>query len=229
MSKTTRDSEPGNGTPSAGSPPDVDRQFSPSAARNRRAIGDVFVEHMPHAGKILEIASGSGEHVIHLARRLPAVHWLPGDPDPAARRSIRAWIAHSALANIAQPHATDAAAVRWPVENEAPLDGMVSINMIHITPFGAARGLFAGAGRLLRPGGGLFLYGPFSRHGRHTAPSNAAFDASLKSRDPRWGVRDLDVDILPLAESAGLLVEQVVAMPSNNYAVVFTKYDGTGV
>jgi len=177
---------------------------------------------MPQHGTVLEIASGTGEHVVHLARTLPDVRWLPGDPDPDLRRSIAAWTADSGLTNVAPPHATDVTAGRWPVEDDAPFDGIVCLNMVHIAPIEAARGLFAGAGRLLRGGGRLFLYGPFSRHGRHTAPSNAAFDANLRARDPRWGVRDLEGEILPMAAQAGLCLVQVVALPANNLVVVFS-------
>jgi cyclopropane fatty-acyl-phospholipid synthase-like methyltransferase len=177
---------------------------------------------MPHRGTVLEIASGTGEHVVHLARALPGVRWLPGDPDPASRRSVAAWIIDSGLTNIAAPHATDAAADRWPVEDDAPFDGIVCINMIHIAPIEATRGLLAGAGRLLCPGGRLFLYGPFSRRGRHTAASNDAFDRSLRARDPRWGVRDLDDEVVPLGAAAGLRLQEVVDLPANNLVVVFS-------
>lgn len=198
-----------------------DTRHSPAAARNREPIAAAVVEHMPHHGTILEVASGTGEHVVHLARVLPQVRWLPGDPDPESRRSISAWIARSGLTNIAAPHATDVTAERWPVEDDAPFDGIVCINMIHIAPLEAAAGLFAGAGRLLGPQGRLFLYGPFSRHGRHTAPSNAAFDASLRARDRRWGVRDLEAEVVPLAAHAGLRPTQVLSMPANNLVVLF--------
>ncbi|NWG72463.1 MAG: DUF938 domain-containing protein [Parvularculaceae bacterium] len=199
------------------------RRFSPSAARNRDPILRVFLTHMPRAGAILEIGSGTGEHAVHLAAALPDARFLPGDPDAEARASIAAWTAHSGLSNVAPPHALDVAAEGWERAVARPLAGIVSINMIHIAPFEAARGLFAGAGRLLGSGGRLFLYGPFSRNGAHTARSNAEFDASLKARDPRWGVRDLDRDLLPLAGAAGLALAVVVAMPSNNFSAVFER------
>lgn len=199
------------------------RMFSPSAARNREAIADVFIAHMPHEGAVLEVGSGTGEHAVTIAARLPNIAWRPGDPDPASRGSIAGWVAHTGLTNIAAPHAVDVTRDGWANEAEGPLAGVVSINMIHIAPFEAARGLIAGAGALLRPGGKLFLYGPFSRNGEHTAPSNAAFDESLKLRDARWGVRDLERDIIPLAEEAGLALETVVAMPANNLSVVFRR------
>jgi len=202
---------------------DSDRLYAPAAARNRDAIRDVFLHYMPRVGRILELASGSGEHAVHVAAAAPDLHWFPGDPDETARGSIRAWIVASGLRNVAEPHATDAAAPIWPVEADAPFDGIVSINLVHIAPFDAARGLFAGAGRLLSPGGKLLLYGPFAREGRHTAPSNAAFDASLRSRDPRWGVRDLERDLLPLADSHGLALAAVIPMPANNLSVIFQR------
>jgi len=201
----------------------VDRQSSASAARNRTHIREVFLAHMPDNGKILELASGTGEHAIEIAGAAIDLRWFPGDPREDARRSISAWVDFTGLANIAHPHATDASAPIWPVEDQGPFDGMVAINMIHIAPFDAARGLFAGARRLLRPGGRLFLYGPFSRAGVHTAPANADFDANLRSRDPRWGVRDLEGDLLPLAEATGLDLHAVVAMPANNFSVIFKR------
>jgi SAM-dependent methyltransferase len=197
--------------------------YSPSAARNRDPIRDVFLQTMPRSGRILEIGGGTGEHAVHLAAALPEVDWRTGDPDESARASIAAWIAEAGLANLSGPHAIDVAGPYWGVENDGPFDGLVSINMIHIAPFEAACGLFAGAKRLLRPGGRLFLYGPFSRAGAHTAPSNAAFDESLKARDARWGVRDLEHDIAPLAQENALEQIHLVEMPANNFAAIFRK------
>ncbi|HNR75607.1 MAG TPA: DUF938 domain-containing protein [Parvularculaceae bacterium] len=198
------------------------RLFSPSAARNRDFIRDVFLRTMPRRGVILEVGSGTGEHCLHLAAASPALRFLPGDPDAASRASIAAWTAHGGLSNIAPPHDADVAIAGWDKEFQ-PCDGVLSVNMIHIAPFAAAEGLFAGAGRLLKEDGRLFLYGPFSRNGAHTAPSNEAFDQSLKMRDPRWGVRDLDHDIAPLAAKAGLKLQEVVDMPANNFSVVFAR------
>lgn len=199
------------------------KRFSPSAARNRDVIREVFLQTMPLAGRILEVGAGTGEHAVHLAAAVPNARWFTGDPDEAARASIAAWIEDAQPGNLHGPHAIDVAARDWGVEGASPYDGIVSINMIHIAPFTATRGLVEGAGRLLRPGGKLFLYGPFSRRGRHTAPSNEAFDQSLKSRDPHWGVRDLDHDLLPLTEQAGLVLEVIVDMPTNNLCVVFRR------
>lgn len=196
---------------------------SPSAARNREPIRKAFLDAMPHAGKFLEIGGGTGEHAVHIAAALPGAMWFTGDPDDAARASIAAWIKESGLPNLRGPHAIDVRAADWGVAEHAPFDGVVSINMIHIAPFEAAEGLFAGASRLLKPGGALFLYGPFSRNGEHTAPSNEAFDASLKARDPRWGVRDLDLEIAPLAKKCGMNLHSTVEMPANNLAVMLRK------
>lgn len=199
------------------------RLFSPSTARNRDAIFEIFQAHMPHSGTILEIGSGTGEHAVHIAAQLPSLIWLPGDPDEASRASIAAWITDAELENVQPPHAIDVTLDDWTRDAPRPLDAIVSINMIHIAPFAAAEGLIAGAGEILKTGGKLFLYGPFSRNGAHTAPSNAAFDDSLKARDPRWGVRDLDRDIVPLAETAGLALDTIVAMPANNFSVIFER------
>ena len=200
-----------------------ERLFSPSAARNRDAIRDVFFNTMFHEGVVLEVGSGTGEHAAHITAAAPKLTWLPGDPDATSRRSIAAWAEHLEISNMAAPHAIDVAAPNWRHPDCVNADGVVSINMIHIAPFEAATGLIAGAGEILNDAGKLFLYGPFSRNGAHTAPSNADFDASLKSRDPRWGVRDLDRDIVPLAERAGLRLDQVVEMPANNFSVIFAR------
>jgi len=203
------------------------RLFSPSAARNRDAIRDVFLKHMPKSGRIVEVGSGTGEHAVHLGAAAPSLAFLPGDPDASSRASIAAWAAHYGLKNVAPPHAVDVALPDWQ-SDFAPCDGVLSINMIHIAPFDAARGLIAGAGVLLKPAGRLFLYGPFARNGAHTAPSNEAFDQSLKSRNPLWGVRDLDREIAPLATAAVLKLVAIEAMPANNFSVIFEKRRITG-
>lgn len=199
------------------------RLFSPSAGRNRDVVRDTLVRFAPVSGDVLEVGAGTGEHAVTFAAALPGVRWRPGDPDAASRISIAAWTAHAGLSNVASPHEIDVAAADWDGVEPGSLAGVVSLNMIHIAPFEAARGLIAGAGRYLRSGGMFFLYGPFARDGEHTAPSNAAFDVSLKSRDESWGVRDLDRQIVPLAEAAGLSLIEVVEMPANNLSVVFSK------
>ena len=192
---------------------------APAVARNRDPILAVLREVLAAPGTVLEIASGSGEHAVHFASALPHLVWQPTDPDEHARRSIAAHAARAGLPNLLPPLALDAAAPVWPVTHA---DAVVSINMIHIAPWSAAEGLMAGAARLLAPGSPLYLYGPFREHGRHTAPSNAAFDESLKARDPAWGVRDLD-EVAALASRHGLALSRTVAMPANNLSVVFRR------
>jgi hypothetical protein len=201
---------------------DDGRWYSPSAARNLRAITKVVMETFPGQGRVLEIASGSGQHVVALAEALPDVAWLPSDPDPGARGSITAWIADSGRANVETPLAIDVTALNWEAAVTGPLDGILCINMLHISPWAACRGLMRGAGALLSPGGRLYLYGAYRRDGRHTAPSNADFDASLRLRNPRWGVRNLE-DVEAEARSNGLDPAPVIEMPNNNLSVLFRR------
>ncbi|MBP2495761.1 SAM-dependent methyltransferase [Methylobacterium sp. PvP109] len=196
-----------------------DALTAPAVARNRDAILAVLREVLPASGTVLEIASGSGEHAVHVAAALPGVDWLPSDPEPAARRSIAAHALRAGLGNIRPPLALDAAAAAWPV---ARVDGIVCINMIHIAPWAATAGLMAGAGRVLSERGILFLYGPFREADRPFAESNAAFDASLRGRDPAWGVRDLDA-VAAEAARHGLDLIRRVAMPANNLSVIFER------
>ncbi|KVW38061.1 DUF938 domain-containing protein [Burkholderia ubonensis] len=195
------------------------RLSAPAAERNRGPILDVLRRVLPARGDVLEIASGTGQHVVHFAAGLPGLHWHPSDPDAQARRSIAAWIAQAGLSNVDAPLAFDVRDASWPF---AALDAIVCINMIHIAPWACAEALFAGASRVLRPGGVLVLYGPYRREGRHTAPSNAAFDAQLRSRDPSWGVRDLET-VVALGLGRGLDCIEVVEMPANNLSVVFRR------
>ena len=199
-----------------------ERLYSPSAARNKDVIRDVFIRTMPKSGAILEVGAGTGEHGVAIAKACPQLNWHAGDPDPVSRASIAAWISHSGLTNMATPHAFDVNSGEWsgmPTE----FSGIMSANMIHIAPFSASQGLFACARKTLTAQGRLFLYGPFSRQGSHTAPSNADFDESLKSRNAGWGVRDLDIDIIPLAAENGLELRESVSMPANNLAVIFQR------
>jgi hypothetical protein len=192
---------------------------APAVARNRDPILGILRDMLPAAGTVLEIASGSGEHAVYFAAALPHLVWQPTDPDVQALRSIAAHAAAAGLANLLPPLELDACASAWPV---ARADAVVSINMIHIAPWRAAQGLMAGAARTLPPGAPLYLYGPFREQGRHTAPSNAAFDASLRARDPEWGVRDLD-EVVALAAGHGLTPAGWTAMPANNLSVVFRR------
>lgn len=197
------------------------RRFSPSAARNRDVIRDVWHTYMPRSGTVLEIASGTGEHGVHIASSFPDVRWQHSDIDALSLDSQKAWSDHfGAPDRLPPPIRIDVTEPGWAAPH--PPDAIYCANMIHIAPFAAARGLIAGAGRLLSSGGKLMLYGPFARAG-DIAPSNAAFSESLKTRHPDWGVRDLDAEIVPLAEAAGLDLETVVEMPANNLSVIFTR------
>jgi SAM-dependent methyltransferase len=198
------------------------RQFSPSAARNCEPIREVLTRVLPKEGIVLEIGSGTGEHAICFAKALTNLVWIPSDPDAASRASIEAWIATEELANVRAPLAIDVRGAIWGVEDDAPFDAMISLNMVHIAPWEAALGLLAGAGRLLRPNGVLFFYGPFMLGGTHTAASNDAFDADLKRREPRWGLRDVD-DLVREAAPYGIELREVVPMPANNLSLVFVK------
>ena len=199
------------------------RRFSPSTGRNKDSVREVFLAHMPTHGRVLEIASGTGEHGAHILEAAPDLCWIYSDIDPQGMVSQRAWAAHLAHDRLLGPFRLDASAGHWgEAEAMAPLDGMFNANMIHIAPFAVAEGLFFGAGRVLASGGRLMLYGPFAR-GEEIAPSNARFSEDLKRRDPSWGVRDLDRDILPLAERAGLSLQAVIDMPANNLSIVFER------
>lgn len=195
------------------------KRHAPAAARNRQPILDVIAPRLPSSGLVLEVASGSGEHVVHFASALTGLVFQPSDPDPDARASIDAWAAETGLANLRPALALDAAAPSWPIDRA---DAVLCANMIHISPWASAEGLIAGAGRLLPPGGLLYLYGPYRRGGRHTAPSNEAFDLDLRRRNPTWGVRDLET-VSALAAQKGFGPPEIVEMPANNLSVVFRR------
>lgn len=197
------------------------RHFAAAAGRNRGPILEVLRAHLSPDACVLEIGSGTGEHAVHFCAALPGVDWQPSDPDPGCRASIAAWIAYAGLRNVRPPLDLDVRASAWgEAEARAPYDCVVSINMIHIAPWACALALLDGAARVLRPGGMLYLYGPFMRGGAHTAPSNAAFDARLRGENPEWGVRDLD-DVIREAASRGLELAEIVEMPANNLSVLF--------
>jgi SAM-dependent methyltransferase len=195
------------------------RETAPSAERNKQPILDVLVRALPPAGVVLEIGSGTGQHVTHFAKALPNLVFQPSEMDAGRHASIAAWIAHEKLANVRPPIAFDVARLPWPVR---AADAIVCINVIHISPWEATLALMRGAGAMLPAGGVLVTYGPYRREGRHTAPSNAAFDADLKSRDPRWGVRDME-EVVAAAKAEGLALEETVAMPANNFTLVFRR------
>jgi cyclopropane fatty-acyl-phospholipid synthase-like methyltransferase len=196
------------------------RIVSPSTARNREPILEVLGRVLKPDARVLEIASGAGEHAVAAARAMPGIVWQPSDPDTAARASIEAWTAHEGLSNVRAPLAIEVGAGDW--GSEGAFDAVVAINMIHIAPWEATAALFGGAARVLGRDGIVFLYGPYKREGRHTAPSNEAFDAWLKERDPRFGVRDLEA-VERAAQACGFVLREIVAMPANNLSVVFAR------
>jgi SAM-dependent methyltransferase len=195
------------------------KRHAPATDRNRDPIASVLRETLPPTGLVLELASGTGEHAVHFARRFPHLEWQPSDPDPNALTSIEAWAADAGLPNLRAPVELDAAGGTWPIDRA---DAVLCINMVHISPWAATLGLLAGAAGLLPPGGPLYLYGPYRRHGIETAASNEAFDRSLRSRNPDWGLRDLEA-VVSAAELNGLSLESVTEMPANNLSLVFRK------
>lgn len=195
------------------------RLSSPAAQRNREPILAVLRSVLPSAGRVLEIASGSGEHAVYFARHLAPLCWQPTDPSETALASIAAWRETEALDNLAAPVRLDVM-TDWPPLPD--LKAVVCINLLHISPWAASEALFAAAGRQLPVGGALVVYGPFRRHGEHTAPSNAAFDEQLRTRDPRWGIRDLEA-VEGLARDNDLKREAVHELPANNLCVVWRR------
>jgi SAM-dependent methyltransferase len=203
------------------------RQYAPATQRNRAAILEVLLQVLPLTGTVLEISSGTGEHAVFLAPRLQPRKWIPSDPNPIAIASISSWRQYCPADNLCEPIALDASKPIWSIEQYSKVDlerdpivAIVNINMIHIAPWDACLGLMAGAGRILSPGGILYLYGPFKRGGVHTAPSNAEFDLSLRQQNPAWGVRDLD-DVVAIAQAQNLSHIKTYAMPANNLSVIF--------
>jgi hypothetical protein len=193
--------------------------FAPAAERNREPILEVLRRVLPATGTVLEIASGSGQHAVFFSERLPQLRWQPSDPAADALRSIQAWVREEARENLLAPIDLDVRSEPWPV---ARADAMLCINMLHISPWEASEALFEGAQRLLSADAPLVTYGPYRVHGRHTAPSNAAFDQSLRSRDPRWGVRDID-ELSALATRTGFFLDESVLMPANNMTLVWRR------
>lgn len=194
---------------------------SPAAERNAGPILDVLKAHLPARGRVLEIAAGTGRHAVGFAAALPDLHWTPSDPDAEARAGIAAWRKASALPNLAEPPALDCLdPSTWP---EATFQALVCINMIHISPWTATKGLMTLAERVLpRPGGLLVLYGPYREAEVALAPSNAAFDDGLKARDPAWGLRDRET-VEALAKSHGLAPTLRIEMPANNLMLLFRR------
>ena len=195
------------------------RQHAPAAERNREPILAVLRRVLPASGVVLEIASGTGQHVTHFAAALPELVWQPSDPDADARASTAAWTAHAGLANVRAPLELNVERTPWGID---AAQAVICINMIHISPWTATEALFDGASRLLGSGGVLYLYGPYKRGGAQTSPSNDAFDQQLRSRDPAWGVRDMEA-VVALGASVGLVCDEPIAMPANNFSLVFRK------
>ena len=198
---------------------EAEKRHAPATLRNRDAIAAVLADWLPAAGTVLEIASGSGEHVVHFAEVFPSLDWQPSDPDPAGLTSIAAYRAEAGLANIAPPVALDAASAAWPVDHAAAI---VCINMVHISEWAATVGLFDGSAKLLQKGGPLILYGPYFRKDHPTAPSNLAFDESLRARNSEWGIRWLE-DVTELAEAKDFALAEVREMPANNLMLLYQR------
>jgi Protein of unknown function (DUF938) len=208
------------------------RQFAPATQRNREPILAVLQQVLPQQGVVLEIASGTGEHAVFLAPQLFPRYWLPSDAMPEALDSIQAWQHHQpaerllpAIAlDMSHPHWLNTAntAIAALTLEEISLCAIVNINMIHISPWSATLGLMAGAEALLPKGGVLYLYGPYLQNGVPTAPSNEAFDRSLRSSNPEWGIRNLE-DVVAAAAKHGLHLQNIITMPANNLSVIFER------
>jgi SAM-dependent methyltransferase len=191
---------------------------APAAERNKEPILAVLRRVLPETGLVLEIASGTGQHIVHFARELPGLKWQPSDPDPEMHGSIKAWIVRTGLRNVRDPLTLEVCSAAWP----SHADAVLCINMIHIAPWTATAGLMSGASRLLRKAGLLYLYGPYRRYGQHTSASNEAFDRDLRLRNPEWGVRDLE-SVAEVAANWHFALEDVVEMPANNLSVIFRR------
>jgi hypothetical protein len=196
------------------------KRFAPATTRNREPIAEVLREILPESGLVLELASGTGEHALHFAGRFPKLEWQPSDPDPDALESIAAWKAELDLPNLRPPLAIDAAADQWPIDRA---DAILCINMVHISPWAATQGLFAGAARLLDAGAPLILYGAYRRNEVATAPSNETFDASLRARNPEWGLRSVE-EVSTEAGRRGFGFERLFEMPANNLTLVYRLF-----
>lgn len=196
--------------------------ISPSGSRNLPPLLEQLRVLLPGEGRVLEIASGPGQHLIAYAKAFPKLKWQGSDVDPRAFASIDAWCAQEALENVLPPLAIDASAPSWSEQIDTPLVAVIVVNMCHISPWQATVGLVDGAAKVLSPGAALLMYGPFKRDGAHTAPSNARFDQSLRAQNPAWGVRNVE-DITALAQAAGLAAPEWHPMPSNNAVLALRK------
>src|SRR6188768_2640212 len=194
--------------------------FIPAAERNKSPILDVLARVLPRQGVVLEIASGTGQHVIHFAKALPELTWQPSDPDAELRESVALRVRAEQLTNVNPPIDLDVGRPPWPLQ--MAVDAVVCINMIHVAPWSATLALFEGAKALLPPEHVLFLYGPYRRFGTHTSESNAQFDSDLRAHDPQWGLRDLEA-VSEAAASSGFVLAEVVEMPANNFSLIFKR------
>jgi hypothetical protein len=200
-------------------PSDGGRRSAPAVLRNREPIAEVLRDWLPESGTVLEIASGTGEHAVYFAKTFPNLVWQPSDIQPDALASIRAWEAAWPLPNLKPPLRIDAARAPWPID---AANAVLSINMVHISPWASALGLVDGAARLLSDGSPLILYGPWITDAFETAESNLAFDADLKRRDPEWGLRNVE-KFAADAEKQGLNLVETRRMPANNLMLLFRK------
>ncbi len=198
------------------------KHVSPSASRNTGPILAALKPLLPASGLILEIASGTGQHCAAFAGEFPGLTFQPSDPEPAARASIDTWTSEVSTGNVHPVLDLNVASQDWWVAVQSPVNAIIAINLLHISPWAATQGLFAGAARLLEPDGMVICYGAYKRSGRHTAPSNAEFDASLKHRNSDWGVRDID-DVAAAARLDGLELAEIIDMPSNNLLLVWRR------
>jgi cyclopropane fatty-acyl-phospholipid synthase-like methyltransferase len=194
----------------------------PAAERNKGPILDVLARVLPRRGLVLEIASGTGQHVMHFAEALPDLTWQPSDPDAELRNSIDLRIREEQRANVNSPIDVDVTKLPWPLQTA---DAVVAINMIHVAPWSATQALFEGAKALLSTGQVLFLYGPYRRFGQHTSDSNAQFDVDLRAQNPEWGLRDLEA-VSGVAAEAGFVLAETVEMPANNFSLIFKRHEG---
>lgn len=199
------------------------KRYAPATERNRDAIATVLKGALPSKGRVLEIASGTGEHIVHFARRFQHLEWQPSDPDSAALASIAAWRDEAASANVLPPIYLDASA-DWPIDH---VDAIICINMVHISPWAATLGLFRNAARILPADGMLYLYGPYRRVDIATASTNEQFDQSLKGRNPNWGLRYVE-DVAKEASIVGMRLERLIDMPANNLSLIF-RPDRSGI
>ena len=193
--------------------------FIHAAERNKGPILDALSRVLPARGVVLEIASGTGQHVVHFAKALPGLTWQPSDPDLELRESIALRVREEQLANVNPPIALDVTRLPWPLQTA---DAVVCINMIHVAPWSATLALLEGTKALLPTEHVLFLYGPYRRFGQHTSKSNEQFDSDLRAHDPEWGVRDLEA-VSEAAASSGFVLAEVVEMPANNFSLIFKR------